>query len=94
MFIRKKSFQILLGEMLEQRKEIDNLKRERSLAVSSITSMRNDETDILFGFAESIAELQDKIADLSDFSEIAEAEKELHLKQLKHEIGLLNITDY
>ena len=94
MFIRKKTFSSLVDELYEQRKKIDNLQDCVAAMADSVVSLRNDETDVLFGFAEDIAELQDKTSDLSDFDELEGEYKAAYAEQLRQAIGLINISNF
>lgn len=77
MFIRKKHYRRLLAEMAELR--------------GIIVATRNDETAVLFGFAEDIGKLQDAV---SDFSEIADMQKDAYVTQLKRDVGFQNMMNY
>lgn len=84
MFISKKQYRRLIAEMGEMRGNLACLALE-------LSRLRNDEVNVLFGFASDIERLQEKTA---DFKELAEAER-LELEQeRKAAEGLRNIWKY
>ena len=53
--------------------------------------LRNDQTDVLFGFAPDIADLKEA---LGGFAELAEAQRLAYTEQVKKDIGFQNMMNY
>ena len=58
---------------------------------AEIARLRNDQTDVLFGFAQDIADLKEA---LGGVDELAEAQRLAYTEQVKKDIGFQNMMNY
>lgn len=58
---------------------------------AELVRLRNDQTDVLFGFSQDIADLKDA---LGGFDELAEAQRLAYQEQIKKDIGFQNMMNY
>lgn len=91
MFIRKKDYKALMDEISEKGKEIRGLQNSIVYLANSITDLRNDQTDVLFGFAADIDELKTA---LDDYGELSKEQHEAYVEQVRKDIGFQNMMNY
>ena len=84
MFIRKKQYHRLLDEISELREGV-------AAVTLNVTAIRNDETDVLFGFSSDIDELKTAIG---EFADIADEQREAYKTQVKRDIGFQNMMNF
>lgn len=87
MFISKHKYTDLV-------QKVENLQNCVAALSESIASMRNSETDVLFGFAQDIDELKGAVAEFSDIADIAEEQKAAYIAQVKKDIGFQNMMNW
>lgn len=87
MFISKHKYKDLV-------QKVENLQNCVAALSESIASIRNSETDVLFGFAQDIDELKGKVAEFADIADIAEEQKAAYIAQVKKDIGFQNMMNW
>lgn len=91
MFIRKKDYKALKDKISENEKMIEGLQNSIVYLANSITDLRNDQTDVLFGFAADIDELKTA---LDDYGELSKEQREAYVEQVRKDIGFQNMMNY
>jgi len=91
MFIRKKNYKALIDKISENEKMIKGLQNSVVYLAKSITDLRNDQTDVLFGFAADIDELKTAI---DDYGELSKEQHKAYIEQVRKDIGFQNMMNY
>ena len=73
------------------RERIQALENMCAYLGAEIVRLRNDQTDVLFGFAHDIADLKEA---LGGFDEFAESQRLAYTEQVKKDIGFQNMMNY
>ncbi len=73
------------------RERIQALENMCAYLGAEIVRLRNDQTDVLFGFAQDIADLKEA---LGGFDELAGAQRLAYTEQVKKDIGFQNMMNY
>ena len=84
MFIRKSKYKQIQAEIRGLHNCVTSLS-------TRFDEIRTAETDVLFGFASDIDKLKEM---LSDFSEIADEQREAYKSQLRRDIGFQNMMNF
>lgn len=91
MFIHKRDYKALIDKVSATQKANEDLQDSIVSLATSITGLRNDQTDVLFGFATDIDELKSAF---NDYGELSKEQREAYIKQAKKDIGFQNMLNY
>lgn len=89
--MRKRRYKALMDRISANETEIERLCDRVAHLALSIAELKNDETDILFGFSADIDELKSA---LNDYGELAKEQHEAYVEQVRKDIGFQNMMNY
>lgn len=91
MLIRKKKYTDFKARLAAAERTAAELQKNMIVLALTLSELRNDETDVLFGFSADIDELKNS---LNDFGEIAKEQREAYAEQIRKDIGFQNMMNY
>lgn len=91
MLIRKKKYKDFKARLAAAEKTNAELQKNMIVLALTLSELRNDETDVLFGFSADIDELKNAF---NDFGEIAKEQREAYAEQIRKDIGFQNMMNY